>query len=81
VHELAAAQDILRAALQAAEGENAVRITAIALKVGSAHSPERLRDLIAIAAQGTIAEGARVDVEAVTGSAIQVACIDIESAE
>ncbi len=78
MHELAAAQDVVRAALQAAEAEGACRITAIALKVGHLYAADQLRDLIAIAAQGTIAEGARLDVEAVPGSAIQVASIDIE---
>jgi hydrogenase nickel incorporation protein HypA/HybF len=78
MHELAAAQDVVRAALQAAEKEGARRITAIALKVGRMYAAEQLRDLIAIAAQGTIAEGARLEVEAVPGSAIQVASIDIE---
>jgi len=81
MHELAAAQDVVRVAVQAAKEQNARRITAIALKVGSAYAAEQLRDLIAIAAQGTIAEGARLDVEAVSGSAIQVASIDIESIE
>jgi len=78
VHELAAAQDVIRAVLQAAEQQGAQRITDIALKVGSLYSADHLQDLIAIAAQGTIAEGATVDVEAVPGSAIQVASIDIE---
>jgi len=78
VHELAAAQDVLRAALQAAEEQGAQRITAIELKVGRLYAVEQLQDLIAIVAKGTIAEGARLDVEAVPGSAIQVASIDIE---
>ncbi len=78
MHELAAAQDVVRAVLQAAEERGAQRITAIALKVGSLYSADHVQDLIAIAAQGTIAEGVTVDVEAVAGSAIQVASIDIE---
>lgn len=78
MHELAAVQDVLRAVLQAAEEQNARRVTAIALKVGRTYAVENLRDLIAIAAKGTIAEGARLDVEAAPGSAIQVATIDIE---
>ena len=78
MHELAAAQDVLRAALQAAEEQGARRITAIELKVGRAYAVEQLRDLIAIVAKGTIAEGARLDMEPVDGSAIQVASIDIE---
>jgi Zn finger protein HypA/HybF involved in hydrogenase expression len=78
VHELAAAQDVLRAVLEAAEKEDARRITAIALKVGQTYGVEQMQDLIAIVARGTIAEGARLDVEAVAGSAIQVASIEIE---
>jgi hypothetical protein len=78
VHELAAVQDVLRVVLQAAKEQNARRVTAIALKVGRTYAVENLRDLIAIAAKGTIAEGARLDVEAAPGSAIQVATIDIE---
>ena len=78
MHELAAAQDVIRAVLAAAEEQDARRITAIALKVGSLYSADHLQDLIAIAAQGTIAEGATVEIEAVPGSAIQVASIAIE---
>ena len=78
MHELAAVQDVLRVVLQAAEEQNARRVTAIALKVGRTYAVENLRDLIVIAAKGTIAEGARLDVEAVPGSAIRVATIDIE---
>ena len=78
MHELAAAQDVMRAVLAAAEAQGAQRITAIALKIGELYTAENLQDLIAIAAKGTIAEGATVDVEAVPGSAIQVASIDIE---
>ena len=78
MHELAAVQDVLRVVLQAAEEQNARRVTAIALKVGRTYAVENLRDLIVIAAKGTIAEGARLDVEAVPGSAIQVATIDVE---
>ena len=78
MHELAAAQDVLRAVLTAAGEQNARRVTAIALKVGRGYAVENLRDLIAIVAKETIAEGARLDVEMVPGSAIQVATIDIE---
>jgi Zn finger protein HypA/HybF involved in hydrogenase expression len=78
VHELAAAQDVIRAVLTAAEEQGAQRITAIALKVGQLYAAENLQDLITISARGTIAEGARLEVEAVPGSDIQVASIDIE---
>jgi Zn finger protein HypA/HybF involved in hydrogenase expression len=78
MHELAAAQDVVRAVLAVAEEQGAQRINVIALRVGSLYSADNLQDLIAIAAKGTIAEGATVEVEAVPGSAIQVASIDVE---
>ena len=78
MHELAAAQDVLRAVLAAAEEQDAERITAIALKIGELYAAENLQDLIAIAAKGTIAEGANVEAEGVPGADIQVASIDIE---
>jgi Zn finger protein HypA/HybF involved in hydrogenase expression len=78
VHELAAAQDVVRAVLEAAKKEGAGRVTAIALRVGRTYAVENLQELIAIAAKGTIAEGATVEAEAVPGADIQVASIDIE---
>jgi hydrogenase nickel incorporation protein HypA/HybF len=78
VHELAAAQDILRVALQAAEGQGARRITVIALKVGRLYATDQLRDLFAIVAQGTIAEGANLEIEAVPGPGLRVASVEIE---
>jgi Zn finger protein HypA/HybF involved in hydrogenase expression len=75
---LAAAQDVVRAVLEAAEKEDAKRVTTIALRVGRTYVAENLQDLIAIAAKGTIAEGAKVETEAVPGADIHVASIDIE---
>ena len=78
MHELAAAQDILRVALQAAKGQGTRRITVIALKVGRLYATDQLRDLFVIVAQGTIAEGARLEVETVPGPGLQVASVEIE---
>jgi Zn finger protein HypA/HybF involved in hydrogenase expression len=78
MHELAAAQDVLKTALAAAEAESAQRIVAIVLKIGSPYGIEQMRELIAMEAKGTIAEGARLDIESVAGPSIQVESIEIE---
>jgi Zn finger protein HypA/HybF involved in hydrogenase expression len=78
MHELAAAQDVVKAALAAAEAEGAQRIVVIALKIGSAYGADQMRELIAMEAAGTIAEGARLDIEPVAGPDILVASIEIE---
>jgi Zn finger protein HypA/HybF involved in hydrogenase expression len=78
MHELAAAQDVVKAALAAAEAEGAQRIVAIALKIGSPYGADQMRELIAMEAQGTIAEGARLDIEPVASPDIRVESIEIE---
>jgi Zn finger protein HypA/HybF involved in hydrogenase expression len=78
MHELAAARDVVKAVLAAAEAEGAQRIVAIALKIGSHHGTAQMRELIAMEAQGTIAEGARLDIEPVAGPDIRVESIEIE---
>jgi Zn finger protein HypA/HybF involved in hydrogenase expression len=78
MHELAAAQDVVRAALAAAEAEGAKRIVAIVLKIGGLYGVDQMRELIAMEAKGTIAEGARLDIEQVAGANIQVESIEVE---
>ena len=78
MHELAAAQDVVKTALAAAEAEDAQKIVAIVLKIGSLYGVDQMRELIAMEAKGTIAEGARLDIEPVDGPNIQVESIEIE---
>jgi len=78
MHELAAAQDVVKAALAAAEAEGAQKIVAIALKIGSLYGADQMRELIAMEAKGTIAEGARLDIEPVAGPDIRVESIEVE---
>ena len=78
MHELAAAQDVVKAALAAAEAEGAQRIVAIALKISSHYGADQMRELIAMEAKGTIAEGTRLDIEPVAGPDIRVESIEIE---
>ena len=78
MHELAAAQDVIKTALAAAEAEDAQKIVAIVLKIGSLYGVDQMRELIAMEAKGTIAEGARLDIEPVDGPNIQVESIEVE---
>jgi Zn finger protein HypA/HybF involved in hydrogenase expression len=78
MHELAAAQDVVKTALAAAEAEGARRIVAIVLEIGDLYGVDQMRELIAMEAQGTIAEGARLDIEAVAGPNIRVESIEVE---
>jgi Zn finger protein HypA/HybF involved in hydrogenase expression len=78
MHELAAAQDVVKTALAAAEAEGAQRIVAIVLKIGSLYGVDQMRELIAMEAKGTIADGARLDIEPVDGPDIRVESIEIE---
>jgi hypothetical protein len=78
VHELAAAQDVVKTALAAAEAEGARRIVAIVLEIGDLYGVDQMRELIAMEAKGTIAEGARLDIEPVAGPNIRVESIEVE---
>jgi len=78
MHELAAAQDVVKTALSVAEAEGARKIVAIVLKLGALYGVDQMRELIAMEAKGTIAEGARLDIEPVAGPSIQVESIEVE---
>lgn len=78
MHELAAAQDILKVVLETAEAQQAKRVVAIYLKLGQAYGTDRIQDLVADLAKGTIAEGARLEMEAVPGPGLAVESIEIE---
>jgi Zn finger protein HypA/HybF involved in hydrogenase expression len=77
VHELAAAQDILKVVLETAEAQQARRVIAIYLKVGQVYGPDRIEDLVAGLAKDTIAEGARLEMESVPGSGLAVESIEV----
>lgn len=80
MHELAAAQDMLKTVTQAAEKHGAKRVAVIRVKIGerSGHEPSNIVDLFELAAQGTIAEGATVETTLVPGTEIGVEDIEIE---
>ena len=80
MHELAAAQDMLETVTRAAEEHGAKKVSVIRVKIGerSGHEPSNIVDLLALAAQGTIAEGATVETTLVPGNEIAVEDIEIE---
>lgn len=78
MHELAAAQDALKVVLDAAQAQQARRVTAVSLKVGSLYSAERIESLFAALAAGTIAEGARLEIESVPGPGLAVDSLEVE---
>ena len=80
MHELAAAQDMLRTVVQTAERHGAKRVSVIRVKIGerSGHEPSNIVDLMGLTAEGTIAEGATVETTLVPGTEIGVEDIEIE---
>jgi hydrogenase nickel incorporation protein HypA/HybF len=87
VHELTLTADLMRKVKQVAADAGAERVTAVSLWLGAlAHiSPEHLREHFEIGARGTVAEGARVDVEADTDidhpDAQEIVLVSVEVAE
>jgi hydrogenase nickel incorporation protein HypA/HybF len=65
MHEVSVMESALRLALQYAEGQEAVRIHGITLRVGrlSGVVPEALEFAFDVVARGTIAEGATLTIE------------------
>jgi Zn finger protein HypA/HybF involved in hydrogenase expression len=78
VHELAAAQDVLKVVIDAAQAGQARRVTAISLKVGCLYAVDQIESLIAALARDTIAEGARLEIESVPGPALAVESLEVE---
>ena len=78
MHELAAAQDVLKVVLEAAQAQQARRVTAISLKVGRLYAVDQIESLIAALAGGTMAEGARLEIESVPGPGVAVDSLEVE---
>lgn len=70
MHELGIAQDILKVALTEAEKHNGRRISTLHVKLGEAShiEPASLEFCLEAMARGTIAEGARIEIEPVEAS-------------
>ncbi len=78
MHELAAAQDVLKVVLEAAQAQQARRVTVIFLKVGRLYAVDQIEDLVTVLAKGTIAEGARLEIESVPGPGLAVESLEVE---
>ena len=74
MHELAVCQGLMSQVEQIAERENAERITRILLSIGPLSGVEGmlLKDAFPIAAAGTVAEDAELDIEV---QAVKVECL------
>jgi hydrogenase nickel incorporation protein HypA/HybF len=70
MHEGTLVNDLVCKVTSVARAEHATKVTAIAVKVGdfSHVSADHLREHFALAVHGTIAERARLDVEAVSNA-------------
>ena len=75
MHELSIVEGIMRAAVPEAEKHGAKKILAVRLRIGelSGVIPECISEYFAIAAKGTMAEGAKLEVERIP---IRVRCPD-----
>ncbi len=75
MHELGIAQSMLSAAFQAAEDHGSARITGLSIEMSALadESADSLRFHLESLAQGTIAEGARIDITSVPA---QLQCLD-----
>jgi Zn finger protein HypA/HybF involved in hydrogenase expression len=80
MHDLAAAQDILRAAVEGVKDHPGKRIVSISVKIGKhmALDPQRLEVLVQGLAEGTVAEGAELEAEIVEGASLIVDSVEIE---
>ena len=82
MHELGIASRVLEIAVSEAARHDAARVTAVRLRVGVLRGvvPEHMVFLFGEVARGTIAEGARVDIEPEPVSIDCEACGALESA-
>lgn len=71
MHEMALMTEALRLAEDTARAAGATRITALRLRIGALSSvvPEAMRFAWDVARRGTLAEGARLEIESVPGAA------------
>jgi hydrogenase nickel incorporation protein HypA/HybF len=78
MHEFAVATELVEAALREAQHRNARRIERLECRVGAMRqiAPEMLVDAFALAAAGTMAEGAVLDVKTIAPIVICRSCGD-----
>ena len=82
MHESGVIEDLMKAVESAARANNAQKVTSIKLTIGALAGiePDHLRDHFAIAAVGTIAEGAELHIETTEEpSGILLQSLDLET--
>ena len=79
MHELAIARAVVGKAVETAAGRRVVRVT---LEIGqlSCVSGEALAFSFGLVAEGTLAEGAALDIRAVAGDALNFRSLELEEA-
>ena len=80
MHDLTAAQQVLKVVLDAASEHPGRRVVTISVKVGNRMGldADRLGQLVRDLAQGTAAEGAELDAELVAGAGLVIDSFEIE---
>ncbi len=76
MHELTLAESVVQLAEEALRGEPGSRVRLVRLEIGrlACVEPEALRFCFAAAAQGSIAEGARLDIVETPGQGVCARC-------
>jgi hydrogenase nickel incorporation protein HypA/HybF len=79
MHELSVTREIVSIACNAASGK---RVHVVSVEVGSLScvSPEALAFCFDVLAQGTLAEGARLDIRRTDGDELHVVTLEVEEA-
>lgn len=79
MHELSVTREIVAIACNAASGQ---RVRVISVQVGelSCVSPDALAFCFDVVAQGTLAEGARLDIRRTDGDELHVVTLEVEEA-
>lgn len=79
MHELSVTREIVAIACNAASGQ---RVHVISVQVGelSCVSPDALAFCFDVVAQGTLAEGARLDIRRTDGDELHVVTLEVEEA-
>jgi len=77
MHEVSIAQHLIELSYQAAEGQ---KILSLQLRLGSTScvAEESLRFCFDVVARGTLAQGARLDIELVPGPEFQLVSLEVE---
>lgn len=80
MHDLTAAQQILKVVLDAANEHPGRRVVTISVKIGDRMGleGERLGQLVQDLARGTAAEGAKLEAEIVAGAGLVIDSFEIE---